>query len=341
MTDPVLTVEDVTVTYPGVRRRGRRQPIQAVRDVSFEVVAGETFGLVGESGAGKSTVGRAVLGLIRPTAGHITIDGRDIHRVGRRDERSLRAAAQAVFQDPTSSLNPARPISDTIGETLRLHHGLRGDAALRAATAVCEQVSLSADLLFRLPAELSGGQRQRAAIARALAPHPRLIVCDEPITALDVSTQAQVINLLADLRDQTGVALLFISHDLAVIRHIAQRVAVMFDGHLVEVGPTAAVCDQPAHPYTDALLAAVPVADPTRQRARRRQRQSHEAGAISREASGHDLGCPYAFRCPRVTDVCRDTVPPLALIPDRWQVACHHPTIGPGGVTTDEPGGTP
>lgn len=325
MTTPLLHVEHLDVIYPGSRRGLRREPMRAVNDVSFDVSAGETLGLVGESGAGKSTVGRAILGLIRPTGGRVLIDGKDVARGGRHYTLAQRAVAQVVFQDPTASLNPARTIGDTLGEPLRIHRRLRRGASRRAAMSLCQQVSLSPDMVSRLPSALSGGQRQRAAIARALAPEPRLIVCDEPVTALDVSTQAQVVNLLADLQDQTGVALLFISHDLSVVRHLAQRTGVMYAGNLVETGPTNLVCGAPAHPYTHALLASVPVADPIRQRRRRQERQDAAASTEPAQSRRIDVGCPYAPRCPRATDICRATAPPLVPFGDGRSVACYHP----------------
>lgn len=324
MSEAILSVEGLSVAYPGARRGLRRMPVRAVREVSFDVAEGETFGLVGESGSGKSTIGRAVLGLVRPTAGRVLLAGRQVAGASRAEALGLRKAAQVVFQDPAASLNPARTIVASLGEPLRLHRGMRGDAATAEAGSLCRQVSLSDELIRRLPAELSGGQRQRAAIARALAPHPRLIVCDEPITALDVSTQAQVVNLFVDLQDDTGVALLFISHDLSVVRHIAQRVGVMFAGHLVEAGDTATVCGSPSHPYTRALLASVPVADPVRQRERRLARQQEMRGAVS-EPGSDSVGCPYVARCPRADGICRAVAPSLDPLPDGRLVACHHP----------------
>lgn len=321
----VLEVEDLTVVYG--RRSRRRAPVVAVDRVTFSIEEGTTFGLVGESGSGKTTVGRAVLGLVKPTTGRVTVAGRRVRQLSLQAVIEQGRNAQVVFQDPVGSLNPARRIVDAVREPIRIHAGLRRDAAIAAADELGAQVSLAPAVLRRLPHQLSGGQCQRAAIARALAPKPKLVVCDEPVTALDVSTQAQVVNLLADLQEETKVAYLFVSHDISVVRHISDRIGVMYAGRLVEIGDRAAVADAPAHPYTGALLAAVPVPDPERQRARREQRRSAKAGSRDDQPPAVG-GCPYRARCPLATDVCAAEEPSLRTLPDGRLVACHHATVG-------------
>ncbi len=262
----LLEIDELVVRY---RARGRRTGVIAVDGVSLTVSPGETVALVGESGSGKSTVGNAVLGLVDVTAGRIRFDGEDITHAAPRRRRTLSADIQAVFQDPYGSLNPMRRVGQTLIEPL-LARGRPDPAAARGRIAeVLASVGLDADAAQRYPAEFSGGQRQRIAIARALIVAPRLIVCDEPTSALDLSVQAQVINLLVELQRSLGVGYLFITHDLAIVRHIAHRVVVLHGGKVVESGPTAAVCDHPAEDYTRRLLAAAPVPDPVEQRLRR------------------------------------------------------------------------
>ncbi len=262
---PLLTVEDLVVEFPPARWRGRA--FRALHGVSIDVCAGETVGVVGESGSGKTTLGRAILGLAPVTSGAITFDGKAIAGLRRRARRSLAADIQVVFQDPFSSLNPAMTIRDILVEPL----GGQADADERVRTLL-DDVGLPADTGTRLARELSGGQRQRVAIARALAMRPRLIICDEPVSALDPSTQAQVINLLVEIQRRTGVAYLFIAHNLAVVRHVSDRVAVMSQGEIVERGEAEQVTTRPNHPYTQRLLLAAPVPDPVRQAERRAAR---------------------------------------------------------------------
>lgn len=316
-----LEVENLTVRYR--RRGGRLRSLVAVDRVSFNVEQGTTFGLVGESGSGKTTVGRAVLGLVKPASGSIKVSGQGVRQLSFRAEIEQARNAQVIFQDPVGSLNPARRIIDTLREPLRIHAHLDRAASMKAAEELGEQVSLPPSLLRRLPHQLSGGQCQRVAIARALAPRPRLVVCDEPVTALDVSTQAQVVNLLADLQAETGVALLFISHDISVVRHMSHRIGVMYAGRIVEMGDAATVADQAAHPYTKALLAAIPVPDPLEQRKRREARRTEGSvfGEDQQPASG---GCPYRMRCPWETQICATDEPPLKSISDGHLVACHN-----------------
>ncbi|WP_433474237.1 ATP-binding cassette domain-containing protein [Spirillospora sp. CA-142024] len=263
----VLRVSDLHVEF------GRRglfgKAVEVLHGISFEIAAGETFGLVGESGSGKTTIGRAVLGLVAPSAGTIALDGRRIDGLRRR--RHLAREVQVVFQDPYTSLNPAMTIEDILSEPLRVH-GMSRAAAASRVTDLLDKVALPAGAGRRYPREFSGGQRQRIAIARALSLEPRLIVCDEPVSALDLSTQARILDLLIDLQDTLGVAYLFISHDLAVVRHISHRVAVIHKGVFVETGTAEQVSENPADPYTRRLLMAAPVPDPARQRERRAER---------------------------------------------------------------------
>ncbi|HEY1616011.1 MAG TPA: ATP-binding cassette domain-containing protein [Streptosporangiaceae bacterium] len=256
---PLLEVTDLTVTIKGSRLR---PGVTALRGVSLAVAAGETLGLVGESGAGKSTLAHAVLGLVPVSAGSISFDGRELAGLDRRSRRAVSRDLQVVFQDPYSSLNPARTVGQALAEPLEVHERLsRADRRERIA-GMLEMVGLPADAPRRYPAEFSGGQRQRIAIARALMLSPKLVICDEPVSALDLSIQAQILNLLAEVQRELSVSYLLVSHDLAVVRHLATRIAVLRGGELVESGSAAQVCDRPAHPYTRALLAAVPSPDP-------------------------------------------------------------------------------
>ncbi|MGX5682849.1 ATP-binding cassette domain-containing protein [Schumannella luteola] len=265
----LLEVKDLDVTYP-VKGFGKK-PFQALRGVSLDIRPGETVGLVGESGSGKTTLGRAVLGLAPVTGGSIEYRGRDIAHLGRRERRALSSEIQVVFQDPYSSLNPALTIEQILSEPLTAR-GVAGSQARSRVRELLGQVNLPADAGDRLPREFSGGQRQRIAIARALALDPQLIVCDEPVSALDLSTQARVLDLFIEIQERTGVAYLFISHDLAVVRHISHRVAVMYHGEIVESGDGDQVTGAPEHPYTQRLFMAAPVPDPVRQEQRRAER---------------------------------------------------------------------
>ncbi|MEV7608552.1 ATP-binding cassette domain-containing protein [Microbacterium sp. NPDC089320] len=271
MTAALLEVDDLRVSFPG--KGFRAAPVEVVHGVSLSVRRGETLGVVGESGSGKTTIGRAVLGLVPASGGSIRFDGTDITSAGRAERRRLARDIQVVFQDPYTSLNPSMTVGDILSEPL-VANGATGRDARARVTELLDQVGLPADASERLPREFSGGQRQRVAIARALAPSPRLIVCDEPVSALDLSTQARVLDLLIDIQKQTGVAYLFVSHDLSVVRHISHRVAVVYRGDIVETGPARVVTDEPEHPYTRRLLLASPVADPARQAERRARRRA-------------------------------------------------------------------
>lgn len=283
----LLRVDDLVVEYPGKGFRAR--PFRALTDINIVIGEGETLGLVGESGSGKTTLGRAVLGLAPVTSGSIIFEGMDISQASRRQRRALSRDLQVVFQDPYTSLNPALAIGDILAEPL----GVQGKSSKEARARVKElldQVGLPSDAIHRLPREFSGGQRQRVAIARALALSPKLIVCDEPVSALDLSTQAVVLDLFLQIQQDTGVSYLFVSHDLDVVRHISHRVAVMYRGEIVEQGPAEMVTRTPDHPYTQRLLLASPVPDPDRQEKRRADRhrllevqrqQNEQAGAVA------------------------------------------------------------
>jgi peptide/nickel transport system ATP-binding protein len=283
---PLLVIEDLVVEYP--TKGLRRAPFRALKGVSLDVREGECVGLVGESGSGKTTLGRAVLGLAPVTSGSIRFDGREIGGLGRRARRSLSDDIQVVFQDPYSSLNPSLTIEQSLAEPLRVKRMSSADASRRVRTLL-DQVGLPSNSADRLPREFSGGQRQRIAIARALALSPRLIVCDEPVSALDLSTQARVLDLFLDIQKQTGVSYLFISHDLAVVRHLSHRVAVMYHGEIVEFGDGDQVTSHPRHPYTQRLLLAAPVADPVRQEQRRADRRRLLDAAV---ANDRETGVP-------------------------------------------------
>lgn len=266
----LLDVTDLRVSFPG--RGWRARPVEVLHGVSLSVAPGETLGLVGESGSGKTTIGRAVLGLVPASGGDIRFSGSSLIGVSPRQRRSLARDIQVVFQDPYTSLNPSMTVGDILAEPLVIQGATAKDARSRVRILL-DQVGLPADASERLPREFSGGQRQRVAIARALAPSPRLIVCDEPVSALDLSTQARVLDLFVEIQRATGVAYLFVSHDLSVVRHISHRVAVLYRGDLVETGSADHVTSAPDHPYTQRLLLAAPVADPVKQRARREQRR--------------------------------------------------------------------
>lgn len=270
MTDPLLIVDDLVVEYPG--KGFRAQPFRALKGVSIDIRPGECVGLVGESGSGKTTLGRAVLGLAPVTEGTIRYGGSDISHLHRRERRDLSSEIQVVFQDPYSSLNPNLTIEQILAEPLRAR-GVASKEAKDRVRDLLDRVGLPDDARSRLPREFSGGQRQRIAIARALALNPKLIVCDEPVSALDLSTQARVLDLFIDIQQRTGVAYLFITHDLAVVRHISHRVAVMYHGEIVESGDCDQVTAHPTHPYTQRLFMAAPIPDPDKQAVRREERR--------------------------------------------------------------------
>lgn len=294
--------------------------VKAVDDISFKIHRGETLGLVGESGCGKTTTGRTILQLYHPTAGHVIYDGTDLTQVKGQSLRNLRKRMQMIFQDPYASLNPRWSISRIIGEPLRVHKILEGKKAQEERIKhLLELVQLDPYHLNRYPHEFSGGQRQRIGVARALASAPEFIVCDEPISALDVSIQAQVVNLMEDLQDQFGLTYLFIAHDLSMVRHICNRVAVMYLGVIVEMSDRDEVYDHPQHPYSKALLSAVPIPDPRATRAR--QRVILEGDVPS--PSNPPAGCRFHPRCPIVGEECRVDIPKWREIAPGHFVACH------------------
>ncbi|KNH17415.1 hypothetical protein ACU18_10450 [Arthrobacter sp. ZBG10] len=268
--NPLLKVEDLRLRYQG--RGFRPKTTEVLRGVSLEIAAGETLGLVGESGSGKTTLGRAILGLAKPTGGTINFDGKDITRLDTAGRRGLAKDVQVIFQDPYTSLNPTLRIDDILSEPL-IGQGVNLTEARASVSELLARVGLPADAANRYPREFSGGQRQRVAIARALALKPRLVICDEPVSALDLTTQALVLDLLIELQRSTGVAYLFITHDLSVVRHISHRVAVLYKGEIVETGPVGEVTDNPQNDYTRRLILAAPTADPDRQRERREARR--------------------------------------------------------------------
>jgi peptide/nickel transport system ATP-binding protein len=322
VTAPLLEATNLSKHYAVGSRfsRGGRRAVRALDDVSLAVRPGETLGLVGESGCGKSTLGRTLLRLVTPTAGRIAFEGLDITALTERALRPLRARMQMVFQDPYSSLNPRRRIGDLIAEPLRVHHrGSNGEITDRTR-ALIDLVGLAPEHLNRFPHEFSGGQRQRIGIARALALEPRLIVADEPVSALDVSVQAQIVNLFADLQDRLGLTYVFIAHDLSVVRQISSRVAVMYLGSIVETGATDTVLHHPAHPYTAALISAIPTPDATGAR-RNRVPLRGEPPSPSNPPSG----CRFHTRCPKAETKCKEVRPILAPHGNDREVACHFP----------------
>jgi peptide/nickel transport system ATP-binding protein len=324
---PLLEIRGLTKEFPvhsSVMRRVIGH-VRAVENVDLTVGAGETVGLVGESGSGKSTVARLVLRLIEPSSGSIRLDGTELTTLHGEDLRAHRRGMQIVFQDPYSSLDPRATIGETVGEPLEVHEGLKGRERDHRVAELLRQVGLGPHLLRRYPHEFSGGQRQRIAVARALALRPRLLICDEPVSSLDVSTQSQVINLLIDLQRELGLAYLFIAHDLSVVRHISDRIAVMYLGQIMEVGEAEQVYTRPRHPYTEALLSAIPVPDPAEQRARHRIVLQGDIPSPLNPPSG----CRFRTRCPYAMDVCREVVPAPYVTSDGTSVACHLHTEGP------------
>jgi oligopeptide transport system ATP-binding protein len=316
---PLLQVSGLKVHFPFARGplwNRRRGAIRAVDGITFSVQKGQTFGLVGESGCGKSTAARGILNLIKPTAGLVEFDGAAIQGLGEVAMRPFRQRMQMIFQDPFASLNPRLTVGSIVAEPLEIFgFGSRRDCKLESMRLL-ELVGLNPRFLNRYPHEFSGGQRQRIGIARALAVDPDIIFCDEPVSALDVSIQAQVVNLLESLQDQLGVAYVFIAHDLSVVKHISDMVGVMYLGRLVEVAPAETLYARPRHPYTQALLSAAPIPDPVRERTRQRIVLTGDVPSPDREYPG----CPFADRCPLVEARCRETPP--ALEGKVHQVAC-------------------
>ena len=326
---PLVVVRDLVKHYRNTGLfRANARTVRAVDGVSFDIGRGETLALVGESGCGKSTVGRTILRLQEPTSGSVHFDGSDVYALGREELRQKRRQMQIIFQDPYSSLNPRMTIGKAVAEGIEIHRLARGSAIRDRVAGLLEEVGLDPSYMNRYPHEFSGGQRQRIGIARALAVEPSFIVCDEPVSALDVSVQAQVLNLLADLQQKHGLSYLFIAHDLAVVRQIASRVAVMYLGHLVETGPTEQILSDPRHPYTQALLSAVPEPDPDKQR----QRILLEGDLPS--PANPPSGCRFHTRCfHHLRDArCANEVPTLRPVHSTL-AACHYAEVKPALLT--------
>jgi len=320
----LLSVHNLTLYFPifkGAVFKKKIGEIRAVDGVSFSITSGETLGLVGESGCGKTSTGRAILQLDHPTSGEVIFEGADITRLSKHELRRLRKKMQIIFQDPFGSLDPRMTVKDIIGEPLLIHH-LHGSKAeyLEKIDHLMETVGLNPRMADRYPHEFSGGQRQRIGIARALSVRPSLIICDEPVSALDVSIQAQIINLLEELQEKFHLTYLFIAHDLAVVRHISSRIAVMYLGEIVEFADRSELYQSPIHPYTQALITAVPIPDPLIEAERKHVLISGEVPSPMNPPSG----CKFHTRCPNVNNICRQKAPRLNPVNDRGhQVACH------------------
>jgi oligopeptide/dipeptide ABC transporter ATP-binding protein len=329
---PLLQAEHLRLHFPvksGDLLGRTTGVVHAVDDVSLSLAAGQTLGIVGESGCGKSTLARCLVRLLEPTGGTLRFHGADITQAGRKGLRPFRREVQFVFQDPVSSLNPRKRVGQIVGSPMRLH-GMKRDDVTSRVRELLDRVGLNPEHVNRFPHEFSGGQRQRIGVARALATDPRLIVLDEPVSALDVSIQAQVINLLDDLQDDFGLSYVFIAHGLSVVRHFSDQIAVMYLGKLVEVSSAAELYRKPVHPYTEALLSAMPIPDPRENRARQRR-------VLGGEPPNPILpppGCRFHTRCPRVTEVCKEVEPPLAQYAGGHLAACHHPlNVGPAEIS--------
>ena len=327
---PLLEVEHLKLYFPvraGALVSRTVDYVHAVDDVSFSLAEGETLGIVGESGCGKTSLSRTIVRLLEPSEGALRFRGQDIAHAGRRDLDPVRRQVQMVFQDPYASLNPRKRVGQIVGAPLKHHRPDDGEPE-QAVRRMLARVGLNPEHINRFPHEFSGGQRQRIGVARALVVQPRLIILDEPVSALDVSIQAQVINLLDDLQDEFGLSYVFVAHDLSVVRHVSDRIAVMYLGKIMELSPGEELYVKPIHPYTAALLNAIPIPDPRENRARDRIVLAGEPPNPINPPSG----CVFHTRCPRATDVCREIEPPLSEYAGGHTAACHHPL----NVTADE-----
>jgi oligopeptide/dipeptide ABC transporter ATP-binding protein len=320
---PLLEVEDLEVHFrvrAGLLLDHASGHVHAVDGVSFGLAEGETLGVVGESGCGKSTLIRALIRLVDATGGTIRFRGADITKAGRRELAPVRREMQMVFQDPQASLNPRKRVGQIVGGPLR-RRGVPREAVDGRVRELLATVGLNPEHVNRFPHEFSGGQRQRIGIARALAADPRLILLDEPVSALDVSIQAQVVNLLEELQEELGLSYVFVAHDLSVVRHVSDRVAVMYLGKIVEISPAAELYERPIHPYTEALLSAIPIPDPRENR----ERERTVIGGEPPSALAPPSGCRFRTRCPFATEVCAEVEPPLTEYSGGHLAACHHP----------------
>jgi oligopeptide transport system ATP-binding protein len=321
MANAFLELENVETHFPvetGFIFKRRVGTVRAVDGVQLSILRGEVLGLVGESGCGKSTLGRTILQLIPPTAGTVILEGRNLNRLDRQSLRRARADFQMIFQDPYASLNPRMTVFDTLAEAIRAHKKIPRRELRPRIAALMSKVGLLARDVKKYPHEFSGGQRQRIAIARALAVEPKLIIADEPVSALDVSIQAQIINLLAKIRREMNLTIIFISHDLSVVKHISDRIAVMYLGKIVELGTPEQVLGKPLHPYTKALISAVPIVDPTRERSRKRIVLPGDPPS----PMNPPVGCRFHPRCPYMIEACKAQIPPLVDWIDNHFAAC-------------------
>jgi peptide/nickel transport system ATP-binding protein/oligopeptide transport system ATP-binding protein len=330
MAEPLVQVRNLVKHFPitqGILLQKKVGAVHAVDDVSFDVMKGETLGLVGETGCGKSTTARLIMRLLEPTSGTVTLAGEDITAYKGASLKPIRREMQMIFQDPYSSLNPRKTVGSIISEPFKIHK-IHNDGAARktAVQELMEQVGLNPEHYNRYPHEFSGGQRQRIGVARALTLRPKLLIADEPVSALDVSIQAQILNLLNDLKDELGITLVMIAHDLSVVRHMCDRVAVMYLGKVVELATGDELYEHPAHPYTGALLSAVPVPDPARAAAKERQLLTGDLPSPTNPPAA----CRFHTRCPKAQPICSEQDPPLEPKPGSGMAACHFP------LTADE-----